>query len=237
MKHESAAAIFIRDLDSRAMPRYTFGEAGGYLGLPESTIKSWFAGMPYGTAPYVKRMEPILVPAAKDLLSFYDIASAYVLMALKAKGARPSDIRDIVLELNREFPDSRYPLLGREFCLFGKDVILKIAGKLLNLSKSRQLGLRKVMDKFLLRIEFDAEFMPLRFSPLRTHRESGKGYIVIDPDFAYGKPVIRGTAIPAEIIAIRRGAGESEARLARDYRINARAVKEAVKQFPQRKAA
>jgi len=237
VKRESKAAIFIRDMDPRAMPRYSFGEAGCYLGLPESTVKSWFVGMPYGRTPHVKKMEPFLSPAVKDLLSFYDIASVYVLMALKAKGARSSDLREIVTELKKEFPDSRYPLLGRDFALFGKDVVLKKAGRLLNLSKSRQMGLRKVMDKFLLRIEFDAQLMPLRFSPLRTHRERGKGYIVIDPDFAYGRPIIRGTAIPAEIVAKRKESGESEGSLAKDYRISVRAVKEAIKHFPQQKAA
>jgi len=237
VKNQAAAAAFIRELDSRAMPRYTLGEAGGYLGLPESTIRSWFVGMPYGSGGDVRWMSQILKPAAKDLLSFFDIASAHVLMAFKAKGARPSDLRAIVEALEKEHPDARYPLLGRDFHLFGKDVVLREAGRLLNLSKSRQLGLKKVMEKFLLRIEFDARFMPLRFSPLRTSRERGKGFIVIDPDFAYGRPVIRGTAIPAEIIANRRLAGESQARLARDYRITTRAVKEAVKHFPQRKAA
>ena len=237
MKRQSAASAFIRELDSRAMPRYTHGEASGYLGLPESTIRSWFEGMPYTSHGDVKWMKPVLVPAAKNLLSFYDIASAHVLMAFKAKGARPNDIREIMRELDKEYPNERYPLLGRDFHLFRKDVILRRAGKLLNLSKSRQMGLRKVMERFLLRFEFDSKFMPLRFSPLRTSHERGRGYIVIDPDFAYGRPVIRGTAIPAEIIANRREAGESEARLAKDYRITTRAVKEAVKHFPQRRAA
>jgi len=154
-------------------PRYSFGEAGCYLGLPESTVKSWFVGMPYGRTPHVKKMEPFLSPAVKDLLSFYDIASVYVLMALKAKGADP--VIYVRLSQNSErVPDSRYPLLGRDFALFGKDVVLKKAGRLLNLSKSRQMGLRKVMDKFLLRIEFDAQLMPLRFSPLRTHEKEAK---------------------------------------------------------------
>jgi hypothetical protein len=40
------AETYIRNLDSRAMPRYTFGEASSYLGLPESTMRAWFAGMP-----------------------------------------------------------------------------------------------------------------------------------------------------------------------------------------------
>jgi uncharacterized protein (DUF433 family) len=237
MKSCSAAAVFIRELDSRAMPRYNFGEAAGYLGLPESTIRSWFAGMPYGKSPNVRRFAPILVPAAKDLLSFYDIASAHVLMALKAKGVPSADIREVVRGLRDEYPDSAYPLLGRDFFMFGRDVVLKKVKVLLNLSRSRQLGLRTVMNKFLARIEFDANLMPLRFSPLHTHLARGKGCIVIDPDFAYGRPIIKGTAIAAEIIAKRKESGESEARLAKDYRISVRAVKEAVKHFPQQRAA
>jgi len=121
--------------------------------------------------------------------------------------------------------------------MFGKDVVLKKMGILLNMTRSRQLGMKKVMNKFLARIELDANLMPVRFSPLLTSNERGKGYIVIDPDFAYGRPVIKGTGIAAEIVAKRKGSGESEARLAKDYRITLRAVKEAVKHFPQQKAA
>jgi uncharacterized protein (DUF433 family) len=232
-----SAADFIRTLDARAMPRYTVGEAASYLGLPESTMRAWFVGMPYGTNPNVRKYEPILKPATNGLLSFYDIASAHVLMALKAKGVPQSDIRDVVQHLQREYPDSCYPLLGREFFLFGRDVVIKQVGSRLNLSRSRQLGLKAVMDKFLARVEVDANLMPVRFSPLYTHRERGKGYIVIDPDFASGRPVIRGTGIAAELIAKRKGSGESEAYIAKDYRISRRAVKEAIKYFPQGKAA
>jgi uncharacterized protein (DUF433 family) len=233
----TSAAAFIRDLDSRAMPRYTLGEAAAYLGLPESTLRAGFVGMPYGKAPNVKLFERILEPASRGRLSFYDIASAHVLMALKAKGVPPSDLREVVGEVAKEFPGSRYPLLGRDFFIFGRFVIIKHVGKRLNLSRSRQLGLRAVMDKFMARIELDANLMPVRFSPLHTHRERGRGYIVIDPDFASGRPTIRGTGIAAEIIAKRKGSGESEAQLAKDYRISRRAVKDAVRYFPTQEAA
>lgn len=59
----------------------------------------------------------------------------------------------------------------------------------------------------------------------------------IDPDFVSGRPVIKGTEIAAEIIAKRKGSGESEARLAKDYRISRRAVKEAVRYFTREEAA
>src|ERR1035437_1468386 len=232
-----AADTFIRTLDARAMPRYTFGEAGRYLGLAESTVRSWFAGMPYGQHPNVRFFERILTPASDELLSFYDIASAHVLMALKAKGAKPDDLRDIIVGLEEEFPGDRYPLLGRNFFLFGRDVVIKRVGKRLNLSQSRQLGIKDVMDRFLARIELDANLMPTRFSPLSTHRSRSKGFIVIDPELASGRPVVKGTGIPAEIIAKRNSSGESVARLAKDYHITRRAVEEAVKYFPTRKAA
>lgn len=235
--HTMSAEHFLRSLDPRSMPRYTFGEAGRYLGLPESTLRAWFVGTTYGSQPNIRTFKRILVPSGPDLLSFYDIASAHVLLAMKAKGVSQDDLRAIVQGLEREYPESQYPLLGRNFFLFGRDVVVKKLGTRLNLSRNRQLGIRAVMDKFLSRIELDANLMPVRFSPLRTQRERGKGYIVIDPDLAAGRPVVRGTGIPAEIIARRKKSGESVRLLAQDYRISRRAVEEAIKYFPTRKAA
>lgn len=227
---------YFRNLDPRAMPRYSFGEAGRYLGLPESTIRAWFAGTTYGVQPNTQTFRPILKVSEPGLLSFYDIASAHVLLAMKAKGVSQDDLRAIVEGLEREYPDAHYPLLGRNFFLFGRDVVVKKLGKRLNLSRNRQLGIKAVMDKFLSRIEVDANLMPVRFSPLRHQRDRGNSYIVIDPDLAAGRPVVRGTGIPAEVIARRKKSGESVGLLARDYHISRRAVEEAIKYFPTRKA-
>ncbi|HTR24432.1 MAG TPA: DUF433 domain-containing protein [Terriglobales bacterium] len=235
----SAAEEYFRNLDVRAMPRYTFGEASRYLGIPESTLRAWFVGMSYGKLPDQKWFTPFLVPSSPDLLCFYDISSAHVLLAMKKKGVSQEDLRWIVQVL-RDDPrfDPRYPLLGRSFWLFGKKIVVKEIGKRLTLSRRGvQLGLRQVIDRFLSRLETDENKMPVRLSPLRTLRERGKGYIVIDPNLAGGRPVVKGTGIAAEIIFKRKKSGESEARLAKDYRISPRAVKEAIKYFPTRKAA
>lgn len=232
-----SSEYFLRHLDAREMPRYTHGEAGRYLGLPKSTVRAWFAGTVYGTSPNLRQFKPILEPASHDLLSFYDVASAHVLMSMKSRGVSPDDLRSIVEALAKEFPGSRYPLLGRNFFVFGKDVVIKNLGERLNLSRGRQLGMRAVMDKFLARIEVDANLMPVRFSPLRSHKQKGRGYIVIDPELASGRPVIRGTGIAAEVVAKRERSGESIKLLAKDYRITPRAVKEAIEYFPIGKAA
>lgn len=230
--HNLSAEYFIRNLDAREMPRYSYEEAGCYIGLPKSTVRAWFAGTTYGSHPNIKQFNPILVPASPGLLSFYDITSAHILMAFKARQVRPDDIRFIVESLNREYPLSRYPLLGKNFFLFGKDVVIKKLGTRLNLTRARQLGIKQVMDRFLLRVEVDAHDMPIRLTPLRTTNfVRGKGFIVIDPTLASGRPVVKGTGVAAEVISRRNKSGESIASLARDYRMSPRAIKEAITYF------
>jgi uncharacterized protein (DUF433 family) len=239
----SARKISVEDyfgtLDARAMPRYSFGEAARYIGLPESTLRAWFLGTTWGVRPFLKPFHPILEPASPELLSFYDIASAHVLAALKSKGLPPEDIREAVNSAQKERPGERYPLLGLHFFMFGKQAIIKELGVRLNLSKSRQLGIAKVMDKYLVRLEVDSSGMPLRFNPLKgkADRVMGKGFIVIDPDLSSGRPVIKGTGIAAEVISKRKKSGESLALLARDYRVSVRAIKEAVRYFETAQAA
>jgi uncharacterized protein (DUF433 family) len=238
VKSIDSAEEFIRTFDSRQTPRYNFGEAGAYLGLPESTIRSWFQGTTWGSQPNVQYFKPILAPANPHLLSFFDIASAHVLMALHNKRISTRGIRQLVRELEKEYPDNRYPLLGKNFYLIGKEVIIKQAGKRLNLSRSRQFELKAIIEKFLSRLELDRSKMPVRFSPLRALNNGNRSLIVIDPALAVGRPVIKGTGIAAEVISRRKASGESIASLARDYSVSRRAIEEAVKYFPvQQKAA
>jgi uncharacterized protein (DUF433 family) len=160
-------------------------------------------------------------------------------MAFKRQGVPPEDIRTVVQSLQLEHPTARYPLLGTEFFMFGRDVIVKQLGQLLNLSKHRQYGLKKVMNKFLSRMEFDSDQMPLRFKPLvgigKRIREDGR--IIIDPQLSAGRPILKGTGIAAEVISMRRKSGESVALLAKDYRVTISAIKEAVRYFETAKAA
>jgi uncharacterized protein (DUF433 family) len=233
-----SAEEFFLTLDSRAMPRYTVLEAATYLGAPPSTIRSWFYGMTYGKAN-PKWFAPFLTPASDDLLSFYDVASAHVLMAFKKQGVKSENLRYVVNSL-RVLPkfDQRYPLLGRRFYQFGRTVVTKELGKRLEHSRrGPQYDIRKVVDQFLKRIDFDRDKMPLRIRPIHSIKERGRGFIVIDPNVASGRPVVRGTGIIAEIIAKRKKSGESITRLAEDYRISPRAVKEAITYYPTAKNA
>jgi uncharacterized protein (DUF433 family) len=161
---------------------------------------------------------------------------------MKRKRVSREDLRAIVegLRLDSRF-DSRYPLLGRNFFLFGENkvrLVIKERGKRIAFSRrGPQYGMKEVMDKFLSRLDYDKDKMPLRLRPLRSISEKGRGFIVMDPRIAAGRPVVKGTGIVAEIIAKRNRSGESVEVLAEDYRISKRAVQEAIKYYPTAKAA
>ncbi len=241
-------AEFLKRLDERAMPRYTTGQVARYLHVPESTIRAWFYGTVYGRHLHTRRFEPIIppigspvdAPADPQLLSFYDIASAHILCAFKKGGVGGDHLRDIVNSLREEYPGSPYPLLEKEFYRFGQDVVHRAAGEMLNLGKPhkkgrRQLVFEKIVQRFLSRVDVDSEKMPFRFAPVFGSGR-GRAWIVIDPNYGGGRPVVEGTGIPAEVIARRSQGGESVAALARDYRLSPRAIQEAVT-YIQHKAA
>lgn len=232
----SAAENFLRSYDAREMPRYTVAQVARYLRVPERTVRAWFYGTSYGRRPHLRRFNPILNPAGKDLLSFYDAASAHVLLAFKAKKIPTTDIRAIVQTLQCRLPDNLYPLLGVAFYRFGRSVIVKEAGERLNLSRGGQLGFRHVVDKFLRRLETDDARMPVRFFPIINVNKRARAFIVIDPNLSGGRPVMKGTGVAAEVIAERRNSGESVASLSRDYRLSRRAIQEAVNYFRQQAA-
>ena len=227
-EHTQDAERFLRIADPRESPQYSFGEASRYIGLPESTMRAWFIGTTYGSKPYLRRFSPFLKPASHDLVSFFDVASAHVLLALKRKGVTSEDLRSIVQSLREEFPDSKYLLLGHDFFMFGKEVVLKQLGQRLSLSKRRQLGFKAVMDRFLSRLELDENDMPVRFSPLHSLNARGRGLIMIDPNVSCGRPVIKRRGIMTSIVWDRYRLGESARTIAKDLRLKPSEVKEAI---------
>lgn len=242
MNAPSRTEQYIRSLDTREMPRYTPAQVARYVGVPESTLRTWFFGYYVPSRDGHRRhMPPIIHPAnaRKELLCFYDAASAHVLVAFKNKNVALADIRYSLKSLTDIAGPTKYPLLSEDFFLLGKEIVIKRHGARINLTKGNQLGIRKVVDVYLSRIERDEHTkLPVRFYPIRSVRTaSHPGWVVIDPEISYGRPVVRGTGIMAEVIAKRRQSGESISLLSADYRLSRRAIEEAIKYFQQPQAA
>lgn len=234
---EAKALRFFHGLDPRKVPRYSYGHAASLIHVPESALRSWFAGP-----------DPIVRQAGPKLLSFFDMLSAFMLSAFRTRNVATRDLRTMIAYYQQQFGPVDHPLLQEDFLVRPGNVVLERSRQLINLTKGGQLEMdavfggsmeriRKemapVFGKYMSQIHRDAETgSPIQFFPPSPGGAPGRQRtIIIDPRYAGGEPVIATKNIPAGAIADRHRAGEGIASLARDYGIKKREVEEAIRYF------
>jgi uncharacterized protein (DUF433 family) len=216
----------------RQAPAYAMAEAAHYLRLPTSTLRAWCLGQAYGpkqSRPPFERVIEIADPKAKAL-SFMNLVEAHVLASLRRELEVPlPKIRDAVVYLQYELNSSR-PLAEQRFYTDGADLLVEHLGGLLNLNR-RQYEIKDVIQAYLRRVERDASGLPIKLYPLTRVQAPGQqpSHIVIDPQVAFGRPVLVGTGIPTAVLAERFKAGEDEDALADDYGVAKEGIVEAIR--------
>jgi len=216
----------LKQLDPRETPAYTAGEAAHYLGVPKSTMRSWFAGQ--------RGFRAVIRPAeAKPSLglSFTNLVEAYVLTAIRRKHniALPT-IRHGLDYLVRKLGAKR-PLLEKEFATNGVDLFVDHLGEIINISRDGQVEMADLIRAYLERIDRDAKGLPIKLYPfMRTQapREQPRT-VVIDPRVSFGRPVIAGTGIPTAVLAEQFKAGDPVPMLAKEYGADEEAVWDAIR--------
>ena len=113
----------------------------------------------------------------------------------------------------REFDISRL-LLSRDLLTGAGELFLQRHGELINLSRSGQLALRKMLEVHLKRIEWDRE-LPVRIYPFIDYDK--QKLIAIDPAIRFGRPIIIRRGISTAIVVDRIDAGELPEAVADDY--------------------
>jgi uncharacterized protein (DUF433 family) len=228
----------VNHVDRREIPAYTPTEVAYYLGIRQSTLRSWIYGRYYHTTEGRKFYPPLIIPADGDngFLSFYNLAECHVLAATRYKHDVPvSAIRDAIEHLRKQYP-SEHPLISRDFFTDGRDVFVKELEQTVNLSKQGQLGLKPVLDMYLERIVVDKQFRPKKLFPLIPGQEQEKVVSIVS-GVSSGRPVIDGTGVPVAVVWDRHKAGEDVETLAEDYEIPIPKIKRAIEYVEHLKAA
>ncbi|HEU0300686.1 MAG TPA: DUF433 domain-containing protein [Longimicrobium sp.] len=217
--------------DPRTLPAYGLAEAARYLHIPPATLRSWLVGRTYPRQDGVGSFEPLIKPTGKGVLrlSFVNLVEAHVLRALRTQHGIPiSHVRQALDYAERELGIQRL-LLSAELLTSAGELFLEQYGQLINLSRSGQLAIKKVLEAHLRRVERDDRALPIRLYPfLSTGEEDGRRPVVIDPCVSFGRPMLAGAGVTTAAIAQRIDAGESVADLALDYGITPGQVEEAV---------
>jgi len=150
-----------------------------------------------------------------------------VLRALRTEhGVSIKSVRAALRYAERELSIDRL-LLRQELKTSAGEIFLDRYGQLLQLSKSGQLAMRKLLEAYLERVEWDASF-PVRLYPFVSMQLTVGRPIAIDPSIAFGRPFIARLSISTAAITERIDAGESINDVAADYDLEPQEVEEAV---------
>ena len=217
------------NLDLRNQPAYALAEASRYLKVPAATLRAWVAGRPYPKADGVGHSRPLIHPPKKQplLLTFWNLIEAHVLRALRTEhGVSINAVRKALTYAERSEQIDRL-LLHKDLRTNAGKLLLEKYGELIDLSASGQLAMRKVFEQHLKRVEWDEWQFPVRLYPF-VSGESDRRPIAIDPQIAFGRPVVLRAGVSTGIIAERIDAGESVAELAGDYDLSPSEIEEAI---------
>ena len=209
------------------IPVYGFSEAARYLKIAQATLRSWIIGRSYPKDTGAGYFKPLIKISDKKLrlLSFNNLIEAYVLRALRQDhGVSIKSVRTALDYAQSEFNIPRL-LLSDDLRTTAGELFLQRYGELINLSKSGQLALRKMLEAHLQRIEWDRKFA-IRLYPFIDFDK--KKLIAIDPTMKFGRPFISRKGISTSILVDRIDAGESTEAIADDYELDVNEVEMAI---------
>lgn len=225
-------------LNRKDIGAYTATEAAHYLRVPLSTLRAWAYGQAQGQKRRFKSV--ITLPDPQDkLLSFNNLVEIYVLEAMRREHEVPLPKIRSGLEFVKKQMNEERPLLRQDFLTDGLSLFVEKSGLLVNVSQEGQLALKETLSEFLKRIDRDPKGIPIRLYPFTRHAGvEGSKTVVIDPEIAFGRPVLVGTSVPTANIFDRFLAGEPSSELAKDFRVDISSIEEAIRceQIHQRTA-
>ena len=217
--------------DIRNQPAYGPAEAARYLRLPAATLRTWLIGRDYPKGDAQATFHPLIEPANRQplQLSFYNLIEAHVLRALRTEhGVAVAELRKAIAYAEKKLQLQRL-LLSHQLCTHAGQVFLDRYVELINLSASGQLAMRKMFEDHLQRVEWDEWQFPVRLYPyVDSVQRTAECPIAIDPQIAFGRPIVRRAGISTAAISDRIDAGESVSALAQDYDLSPGEVEQAV---------
>jgi len=163
-------------------------------------------------------------------LSFMNLVELSVLAAIRRLHSVPlPKVRKAMVYLRRQFPTA-HPLADHDFQTNGVDLFVEKFGQLLNISKEGQVEMKNLIQAYLRGIQRDGKGIPVKLPlPIRDPRTGEPSKVVIDPSIGFGRPVVDGAGVRAELVVERFRAGEGIASIASDYALPREVIEDVIR--------
>jgi uncharacterized protein (DUF433 family) len=213
-------------------PRYTYAEADHLAGVSRGTARRWLVDYQHpGTEFSRVRRSPVTTGREMDgVVSFLDLVEVAAIGGLKQIGLSMPQIRFIVIECQKRLGVPR-PLTNIRFKTTGSDIFLGTRTIFSELSHRKlQEAWTEVLQPFLQNLDYEEE-VARRWWPF-----GHDGGVFLDPDYAFGLPVIAGSGVRTEIVLEQFQANESVENIAQDFNLTTAQVEQALR-FEMQRAA
>ena len=200
---------------------YTIPDVSRILGLPQQKARLWLRE--YWNNRFARGHGYSWGRGRDRAINFYALIEFYVFYQLRNCGvsaqraAKAHALISRVLKTQYPFATSRILTDGNSI-FFSPDVTT-----LINADPTLQYNLKRIIEDFCVKIDFDNSILARRFFPGGT-----QGSLVVDPEHQFGQPTILGTNIPAEVLYNFHKAGERVDFIARVYDLTEKQVEDAV---------
>ncbi|WP_336275106.1 hypothetical protein [Vreelandella indica] len=183
---------------------YSPKQAERLIGVEADKIRRWLMPARSSKGP-LWEPEPQAL-GAEDTLSFKDLLELRAVAKFRSHNVSLTVIREALHELS-ELLQRDYPLINPQLCTDGQKVFEDV-----------------IVPSLRAGIEFDAEG-----DPVRWHPDPEDPSIVIDPRFAFGKPIVLPSHMPTSTLAQAAEVEGSAEDAARAYDVTQEEVERAVK--------
>lgn len=225
-----------REIDPGNIPVYGYSDVARYLGIPSSTIRSWVQGRTYASGDRLFRPVIERPDGSLPLLSFTNLVEIHVLSSIRnLHRVSLQKVREALAYIEQEIPTA-HPLATLDFKTDQVDLFVDIWGRILSVSGNKgQVGIRRVVEAYLERIERDKRGLAVRLfpftrmDPARDVAVEQPRVVVIDPRVSFGRPTLVGTGVPTAVLSERFKAGESIDELVVDFGCPRAAIEEAIR--------
>jgi uncharacterized protein (DUF433 family) len=205
---------------------YTVPMAARLLGESGIKVRSWIDGYPNSDArPIIRRQLPPI--NGRTVLGFLDLIEARFVSHFDRLGLSPQSIRKVADKL-RERHHTDHPFAtNKRFRTDGKKIFMEIVEtdeerKILNLMNDNfEMG--AVIEASLFASILYADDLAYRWRPVRELPR-----IVLDPKYAFGRPVIEGAWVPTDTLYGAFEAEKSVGFVAEDFEVDKEGVTQAV---------
>ena len=211
---------------------YTVREASRLSGVSAARIRRWTKGYEYKAGLDVQFSEPVWQPQLPEIddrvgLGFLDLMEIRFVDAFRQHGVSWKTIRLAAKRAGELFGQS-HPFSTRRFQTDGRTIFAQSADAspkhaLLDLVQSQYAFKPNISSSLAAGLEYSDGDAVIRWWPMgKKHR------VVLDPERLFGQPIINESGVPTAVLANAYNVEESYEKVAKWYKVDQRAVREAV---------